>query len=128
MSKQMPPSNRLTDAQAIQLEKSHPLPLRPSTGTAGKGIKLVANYYQVTKLPVGEIIQYDVCITPDVPRAVKRKIFALAETQYSSSAFGGKKIAYDGQAGLYSLGPLPKSEITLEVSLAPKTERPDDLC
>ena len=126
MSKQMPPSNRLTDAQAIQLEKSHPLPLRPSTGTAGKGIKLVANYYQVTKLPVGEIIQYDVCITPDVPRAVKRKIFALAETQYSSSAFGGKKIAYDGQAGLYSLGPLPKSEITLEVSLAPKTERPDD--
>lgn len=126
MSRQMPPSSRLTEAQAIQLEKSQTLPIRPGTGTVGKGIKLVANYYQVTQLPVGEIIQYDVSITPDVPRAVKRKIFNLVETQYGSSAFGGKKVAYDGQANLYSLGPLPKPEITLQVSLAPKSERPDD--
>lgn len=126
MSKTMPASTRLTDAQAIQLEKSQPLPLRPGTGTVGKGIKLVSNYYQVTKLPVGEIIQYDVSITPDVPRAVKRKIFSIVEANFGQTAFGGKKVAYDGQANLYSLGTLPKSEITLEVSLAPKSERPDD--
>lgn len=122
----MPPSTRISEAQAIQLEKSHPLPLRPGSGSVGKGIKLVANYYQITNLPVGEIIQYDVSITPDVPRAVKRKIFNLVESNYGSSAFGGKQVAYDGQANLYSLGPLPKPEITLEISLAPKTERPDD--
>ena len=122
----MPPSTRLTDAQCVQLEKSHPLPQRPGTGSVGKGIKLVSNYYQVSKLPVGEIIQYDVVINPDVPRAVKRKIFGIVEANYTSSAFGGKRVAYDGQANLYSLGPLPKSEITLEVSLAPKTDKPDD--
>jgi hypothetical protein len=119
-------SSRLSDAECVQLEKNRPLPQRPGTGSVGKGIKLVANYYQVTKLPVGEIIQYDVSITPDVPRAVKRKIFGIVEGNFGSSAFGGKGVAYDGQANLYSLGPLPKSEITLEVSLAPKSERPDD--
>lgn len=115
------PSTRLTDAQAVQLEQSLSLPQRPSAGVVGKGINLVSNYYQVTKLPVGEIIQYDVTITPDVPRAVKRKVFNVVEADYSSSAFGGKRVAYDGQANLYSLGPLPKSEISVQVSLAPKT-------
>lgn len=75
---------------------------------------------QVTKLPVGEIIHYDVAVNPDVPRAVKRKILATAEADFGSSAFGGKRVAYDGQANLYSLGPLPKSDFTLQVTLPPK--------
>lgn len=113
-------SGKLSNAQAAELEKSLSLPLRPGTGNAGKGIRLTANYLQVTKLPVGEIVQYDVAINPDVPRSIKRKIFTTIEADFGSSAFGGKKVAYDGQANLYSLGPLPKADITLQVSLAPK--------
>lgn len=68
-------------------------------------------------MPVGEIVQYDVSVTPDVPRALRRRIFDMIESQHRSSAFGGKLVAYDGMANLFSYGPLPKAQYALEVSL-----------
>ena len=56
-------------------------------------------------------------VEPDVPRALRRRIFEVIETQYRSSAFGNKLVAYDGMANLFSYGPLPKSQYALEVSL-----------
>lgn len=109
---------RLSGAESAALEQSMTvIPLRPGAGTVGTGTRVLVNYFPVTKLPVGEIIQYDVTVTPDVPRAVKRKIFGVVEANFGKSAFGGKNVAYDGQASLYSLGPLPKNEISLEVCI-----------
>jgi hypothetical protein len=48
------------------------IPVRPGTGSVGTGIRLYANYFQVTSLPIGEIMQYDVVISPEVPRSLKR--------------------------------------------------------
>ena len=108
---------RLSLAEVEKLEASAQFPKRPQPGTAGKGIKLVANYLEVTGLPVGEIVQYDVAVNPDVPRALKRRIFDVVESTYRSSAFGGKLVAYDGMANLFSYGQLPKSQYSLEVEL-----------
>ena len=41
------PSTRMSGSQAAALEQSLSLPLRPSAGVAGKGIRLVSNYFQV---------------------------------------------------------------------------------
>lgn len=65
-------TERMSLNDRVSLEKQMTIPMRPGTGTTGKGIRLYANYFQVTGLPVGEIIQYDVVITPEVPRNLKR--------------------------------------------------------
>lgn len=63
---------RLSPSELQNLETRLSLPLRPGTGAAGKGIRLYSNYFQVTGLPVGEIVQYDVVIEPEVPRGLRR--------------------------------------------------------
>lgn len=73
--------------------------------------------FKVTGLPVGEIIQYDVVISPEVPRNLRRHLFNELETNYGNSEFGGRIMAYDGMANIYSLSPLPKDQYTLTVSI-----------
>lgn len=113
--------NRMTLSERIDAEKELPLPVRPTPGTLGQGIQVYANYYEINQLPVGEIVMYDVVITPDVLRAVKRNIFNEMEKAYRSSQFGDRVLAYDGQHNLYSLGPLPKDNYTLDLKMP---ERP----
>ena len=116
--------SRMAICELQALESKLNIPTRPSPGVEGKGVRLYANYFEITSLPVGEIVQYDVVITPDVPRALKRGIFNKLEADYRQTHFGGKVVAYDGQHNLYSLGPLPKSEYTLEVTLPERSGRP----
>ncbi len=41
-------STKMSATQASALEQSLSLPLRPGSGVAGKGIRLVSNYFQVS--------------------------------------------------------------------------------
>lgn len=116
---------RLSNAEKQSLETKLALPLRPSPGTLGKGIRLFANYFQVTGLPIGEIVQYDVSVTPDVPRNMRRRLFLEIELKYRQAEFGGSFVAYDGMANLYSLGPLPKDQLVLHMQLPGR--RPNEM-
>ncbi len=115
----------LSAAEKESLETRLALPLRPNTGVLGRGVKLNANYFTVDTLPTGELIHYDVAVTPDVPAKVRRTLFKVVEATYGQSEFGGRSIGYDGMANLFSLGSLPKSQYTLTVE-APR-RRPDDV-
>lgn len=108
---------RLSAAESQSLESKLALPLRPGTGSLGKGIRLHANYFQVTSLPVGEVVQYDVVVTPDVPRNLRRRLFVELDSKYRKAEFGGRLVAYDGMANMYCLGSLPKEQYTLQISI-----------
>lgn len=71
----------------------------------------------MTNLPVGEIVQYDVVVNPDVPRSLRRRLFVELDSQYRQGEFGGKLVAYDGMANMYSLGTLPKDQYTLQIQI-----------
>ena len=114
---------KLSLAEIEKIESKTKFPKRPQPGTTGKGIRLFANYVEVTGLPVGELVQYDVSINPEVPRALNRRIFELVESSYRKSAFGGKILAYDGMANLFSYGPLPKPQFSLEIKMEDKSGR-----
>lgn len=104
-----------TEKQA--LESSLSIPLRPNVGVSGKGINLFANYLQVSNLPVGDIIHYDVNVNPEVPRNLRRSLFAELEVKYRKSEFSGRLVAYDGMSNMYSLGSLPKDSYNLLVQV-----------
>lgn len=107
------------------LENRLALPLRPEAGVIGKSIRLIANYYQVTSLPVGEIVQYDVTVEPDAPRGRRRRLFTELCGMYCKSEFGGRTVAYDGMANVYSWGPLPKDQFNLKMQIPGR--RPDEM-
>jgi eukaryotic translation initiation factor 2C len=44
-------------------------------------------------------------------------LFDDAQERYSRSEFGGRIMAYDGMANIFSLGPLPKDQYTITVSI-----------
>lgn len=45
------------------------------------------------------------------------RLFLELETNYRKSEFGGRLVAYDGNANVYCLGPLPKDNYALEVNI-----------
>ncbi|KAI9140303.1 hypothetical protein BKA69DRAFT_535502 [Paraphysoderma sedebokerense] len=76
-------------------------PLRPGYGTAGQRLKVAANYFPLSAFPSGNIYHYDIDIVPDVPRNIKRQIFAcLAEMH--RDVIGRIHPVYDGQKSVYS--------------------------
>ncbi|KAF7329744.1 Argonaute-like protein [Mycena kentingensis (nom. inval.)] len=91
----------------------HPndLPLRPDFGTAGREIKLRANFFPI-RMPRGPLFEYDVAITPvagTAARRVKKRIFELLEqspqwTQYRLR----NKVVHDSSAKLISISQLPQ--------------------
>ena len=105
----------LADRQALESKLN--MPIRPSGGAEGKGIRLYSNFFEIKSLPVGEIFQYEVKIQPEVLRNMNRVVFNQAEKDYRDSKFGGFILAYDGQNIMYSLGKLKDDKTVLEVSL-----------
>lgn len=108
---------RLSIADRQALESKLNIPTRPSSGTEGRGIRLYSNFFEINSLPVGEILQYEVRIVPEVLRSMNRVIFNQAEKDYRNSKFGGFIVAYDGQNIMYSLGKLKEDKTVLEVTL-----------
>ena len=73
---------------------------RPGEGKLGDKLKVRANFFEVTSLPKGKIIHYDVTITPDVPPRLNRKIFQRF-LKDQAETLGGVKPVYDGTYSVY---------------------------
>lgn len=71
----------------------------------------------MTGLPVGEIVQYDVVISPEVPRNLRRHLFNELVATYAGTEFGNRTMAYDGMASIHVLGALPREQYSLKVSI-----------
>ncbi|KAF8639231.1 hypothetical protein AX17_001716 [Amanita inopinata Kibby_2008] len=97
--------------------KPDELPVRPGYGTAGRAIKLRANYFPV-KIPKKPVFEYSVAISPAAGtaiRRVKRRIFDLAERtpQWTQQGLRGH-VAHDQSAKLVAAKELPQP-LTIEV-------------
>ena len=87
-------------------------PKRPDYGTAGRPIRLIANFFRLnisSQLP--DLYHYDVEITPvkcsqtgkkNVRRAVKRDVVNQIIKRYKDTTFQGHHPAFDGEKNLYS--------------------------
>ncbi|CAG8522996.1 5713_t:CDS:10 [Ambispora gerdemannii] len=92
--------------------------LRPGQGKIGRPVRVRANYFEVTELPVDNIIHYDVTITPDVPPALNRKIFEKFEEDNFIVGLGGCRTVYDGRKNIFAPRILPFGETaTFDVTL-----------
>ncbi|KAF8208188.1 argonaute-like protein [Mycena galopus ATCC 62051] len=87
------------------------LPLRPGFGTAGREIKLRANFFPV-KIPATSLYEYDVAISPTTgtaARRVKKRIFQLAEASSDWTRLGLKgQVAHDHSSKLVAAAKLPQ--------------------
>ncbi|KAJ7052794.1 argonaute-like protein [Mycena amicta] len=87
------------------------LPLRRDFGTAGREIKLRANFFPI-RLPRGPLYEYDVAISPvagTAARRVKKRIFELAESSREWAQYGlTNKVVHDSSAKLVSVSQLPQ--------------------
>ncbi|KAF7366724.1 Protein argonaute-3 [Mycena sanguinolenta] len=87
------------------------LPLRPGFGTAGREIKLRANFFPV-RIPAASLYEYDVAISPTAgtsARRVKKRIFQLAEASSEWRRHGLKgQVAHDHSSKLVSANQLPQ--------------------
>ncbi|KAJ7704396.1 argonaute-like protein [Mycena rosella] len=88
------------------------LPLRPDFGTAGREIKLRANFFPVKVTGAGSLHEYDVAISPTAgtaARRVKKRIFQLAEASAQWTQAGMKgRVAHDHAAKLIAAAKLPQ--------------------
>lgn len=96
----------------------HP-PKRPDYGTAGRHIRLRANFFHLNiSSELSDLYHYDVEITPiidkcsqkekkNVPRTVKRDVVNQIIKRYKDTTFQGHHPAFDGEKNLYSRIKLP---------------------
>ncbi|KAF9346601.1 eukaryotic translation initiation factor 2C, 2 [Mortierella sp. NVP85] len=68
-------------------------------GSKGKPVKVLTNFYAITKLKVDTIWHYDVVITPEIPRQEARKMWKLLE---KLPQFANAKTVFDGRCNAYS--------------------------
>ncbi|KAG5545651.1 hypothetical protein RHGRI_017960 [Rhododendron griersonianum] len=100
----------------------HSIIRRRGFGSAGRRISLLANHFKVSvKYPDEMFYQYSVSISYEDKRAVEhkgigRKVFDKLYQTYSSE-LGEKKLAYDGEKTLYTVGPLPQNKLEFSVVL-----------
>jgi eukaryotic translation initiation factor 2C len=104
---------------------------RPNFGRAGLKLQVAANYFHVTKFPTADVYQYDISISPEVPRALARRLFDEAVQQHSAQLTHAA-MAYDGSKIMYSLKELPFESHVFKVTLpedtpAPKSAKPRPL-
>ncbi|XP_058220403.1 protein argonaute 16 [Rhododendron vialii] len=100
----------------------HSIIRRRGFGSAGRRISLLANHFKVSvKYPEEMFYQYSVSVSYEDKRAVEhkgigRKVFDKLYQTYSSE-LGEKKLAYDGEKTLYTVGPLPQNKLEFSVVL-----------
>ena len=89
------------------------LPLRPSVGTRGAPIQLLANHFAFSAQPPPTLLRYQVDITPPprasapaAPPALPRLLCRELLSQVASQLGWGAGWAYDGQHTLYGPRPL----------------------
>ncbi|XP_047342707.1 protein argonaute 16-like [Impatiens glandulifera] len=95
---------------------------RRGVGTSGRRISLLANHFKVSVNRVDEVFyQYHVTISSEDKKMVEnkeinRKIIDQLYKTYSSE-LAGKRLAYDGEKCLYTVGPLPCNKLEFSVVL-----------
>nr|GEY38255.1 protein argonaute 16 [Tanacetum cinerariifolium] len=120
-----PPQSEVIELDVDTEQATHPkrsIISRPGFGSDGKHIPLLANHFKVSiKNPDKIFYQYSVSITSEDNRAIENKVLGrkILEKLYLtySSELSGKRFAYDGEKGLYTVGPLPKNKTEFMVVL-----------
>ncbi|KAJ7084016.1 argonaute-like protein [Mycena belliarum] len=100
------------------------LPLRPDYGTAGREIKLRANFFPV-RVPAESLFEYDVAISPSTNiKRVKKRIFQLAEasSEWRRAGLTGK-VAHDHAAKLIAAAKLPQP-LSIRIPFYDEDEEP----
>jgi len=92
---------------------------RPDYGTAGRPIRLRANFFRLNiSSQLSDVFHYDVEITPDkCPRSVKRDIVHGIIRRNKDTTFQGHHPAFDGERDLYSRIKLPQVSVCLAASI-----------
>ncbi|KAF9408609.1 hypothetical protein BGZ94_002247, partial [Podila epigama] len=96
---------------------------RPAPGSAGRPIRVRANFFEITQLPNINITHYDVTITPDVPPIVNRRVYEHFMTLHRTSDLGGARPVFDGRKNIFSPKAFPFESKTFEI-LLPEDEIP----
>jgi eukaryotic translation initiation factor 2C len=89
---------------------------RPNPGSAGKAIKINANFFEITQLPNINVYHYDVTITPDVPPLVNRRVFEHMLVVHGKSGLDGSRPVFDGRKNIFSPRVFPFDSKTFDVS------------
>ncbi|KAF9088048.1 Eukaryotic translation initiation factor 2C [Mortierella sp. GBA35] len=96
---------------------------RLNPGTAGKAIKIRANFFEITQLPNINVHHYDVTITPDVPPIVNRRVFEHMLLVYGKSDLNASRPVFDGRKNIFSPKAFPFESKTFDITL-PEDEIP----
>ncbi|RKP05373.1 Piwi domain-containing protein [Thamnocephalis sphaerospora] len=97
---------------------------RPGAGRGGRQVRINTNYYAFKTMPQGNIIQYDVTITPDVPPIINRQVMATFE-EHNSARMQGKKLIYDGRKIAYAAQKMPFGDsVQADIMLPERDGRP----
>uniref|UniRef100_A0A8C5W967 Protein argonaute-1 n=1 Tax=Leptobrachium leishanense TaxID=445787 RepID=A0A8C5W967_9ANUR len=104
----------------LQTICSYTPPARPGFGTAGKPIKLQANFFEMD-IPKMRLYHYDVDIKPEkCPRRVNREIVEHMVRHFKKEIFGTRKPVFDGRKNIYTASPLPiqrEKQVEMDVAL-----------
>ncbi|KAL8031274.1 hypothetical protein ABFX02_13G013800 [Erythranthe guttata] len=107
---------------------------RPGFGNSGERISLLANYFKVSvENPDTFFYKYSVVITSEDNTAVDMNVLGRETInellQTYTSDLAEKRFAYDGEASVYTVGPLPQNNfefvVVLEESI-PKRQNPSE--
>jgi eukaryotic translation initiation factor 2C len=101
------------------------IPLRPDAGgSKGRSITVKTNFFPVTALADVPVYHYDVCITPELPPANSRRVWAQVELLLPKDTF----LAFDGMKNAFGPRDIPDQTYAVhilkhEVSVLPQVER-----
>lgn len=94
---------------ASRLTDLVPRPSMPAK--VGKPVRVRANFFQVNRLPQGNLFHYDVQITPEAKSGLTQKIWKYFEENMAQQAFGGIRVIFDGRQNAFSPKKLPIKDV-----------------
>ncbi|KAI4363779.1 hypothetical protein MLD38_019952 [Melastoma candidum] len=131
-----PPADRPRKRIDLSACPEYKIISRPGVGTIGRRIPLLSNHFKVVLgNPDAVFFQYSVSITtedgkPVEGKGIGRKIIDKVCQTYSKE-LAGKKIAYDGEKCMFTVGSLPQTKcqflVLLEGSVADRAGAEGDL-